>query len=87
MSQNGVSGCLPDWKACLERCVGPGVNYIQEDNTDTVIPLIKKVLETNLVIQLPSPVVFFSVLISFSFEIRPHECVHKKKKKQPLNTC
>ena len=44
-------GCFLCWKACLERCVGSGVNYIPGENTDTAIPLIKNVFETNLVIQ------------------------------------
>jgi hypothetical protein len=44
-------GCFLSWKACLERCAGSGVNYIPGENTDTVIPLIKNLSVTNLVIQ------------------------------------
>ena len=43
-------GHFLSWKACLERCAGSVVNYIPEENTDTVIPLIKNFFETNLVI-------------------------------------
>jgi hypothetical protein len=44
-------GYFLSWKACLRRCVGSGVSYIPGENTDTVIPLIKIVFETNLVIR------------------------------------
>jgi hypothetical protein len=44
-------GCFLSRKTCLERCAVSGVNYILGEDTDTVIPLIKNVSETNLVIQ------------------------------------